>query len=192
MIPQKPGIYKITHTPSGLVYVGSAKNLSSRWSVHKYQLFKGRHHSRLLQRFWDKYGESQFTYCVVELVGDLKDLLSREQAWIDATDCVSRGFNSNPTAGSSIGRRFSPETLSKMSENRKGRLHTPEAKEKMSMARKGKKLSHEHAANVKAAILRRAPPSDESRQKMSASAIKRCASGRGRDQETGRFSGESA
>src|SRR5690606_34420785 len=51
------GIYEIHCTKSGRRYVGSAVNFSARWRLHYTQLCAGKHHSRHLQRAWNKYGE---------------------------------------------------------------------------------------------------------------------------------------
>jgi group I intron endonuclease len=44
----KPGIYKITNTMNGRVYIGQAKELKSRWNDYRRQLPTGKGHNRFL------------------------------------------------------------------------------------------------------------------------------------------------
>lgn len=167
VIPKLPGIYKIENFVNGRVYAGSAVNLNNRWAVHRHSLERGKHHSIKLQRAWKKHGAGSFSFSVIELVDDKNVLIEREQFWLDALRCAKIGYNVLPVAGSSAGRKFKPETLQKMSEQRKGRLHTDETKAKMSASRKGKKKTPEHRAKIgesqKGKII-----SAETREKMSA------------------------
>ena len=51
------GVYAIVHLGSGKKDVGSAaKCFARRWRKHLQDLKNGTHHSRLLQRAFDKYG----------------------------------------------------------------------------------------------------------------------------------------
>jgi group I intron endonuclease len=80
------GIYKILNKINGKYYVGSAKNIYDRWSDHKKDLKKSRHHNRHLQRAWDKYGKENFELVVVETCVP-EALLDREQEHL--TRCKS-------------------------------------------------------------------------------------------------------
>lgn len=75
------GIYKITNTVNGKIYVGSSKVLEERWSRHVRELKQNIHHNIHLQRAWNKYGEENFSFDVLEVVES--DLLVKEQYWID-------------------------------------------------------------------------------------------------------------
>lgn len=103
---EKPGIYAIRHLDSARVYVGSASNLSKRWSRHRRDLRSGLHRNAHLQSAWDKYGEYAFEFVVLELTDHLD---VREQHWIDALDSFDNGFNLCPTARSSRGRKWSED-----------------------------------------------------------------------------------
>jgi hypothetical protein len=100
-IPKTSGIYRILCTPTGQFYVGSAVNLHARWHRHRRSLRNGTHHSVYLQRAWNRHGEANFEFTVLEKAGP-DALLSREQAWLDSTGCARRavGFNIYPQAGS--------------------------------------------------------------------------------------------
>jgi group I intron endonuclease len=111
------GVYQILCVPTGKVYVGSASNLRIRWREHRWTLNRGTHHSQYLQRAWNKYGETEFVFSVLELVPP-ELLLEAEQQWINATHCYERdcGFNICPTAGSVLGIKRSDATRQRMSE----------------------------------------------------------------------------
>lgn len=84
-----PGIYLITNRLDGTVYVGQARKISSRWSVHRHHLENGTHHCRRLQRAWTKEGASAFTFSVaVDLsttpVNKLAAALTLEEARVFA------------------------------------------------------------------------------------------------------------
>lgn len=46
----KSGIYKIINVVNNKLYIGSAVNISGRFSTHKNQLKNEKHHSIVLQR----------------------------------------------------------------------------------------------------------------------------------------------
>lgn len=143
------GIYEIVNTVNEKQYVGSAVDLSGRFRQHKFMLRHGKHSNIHLQRAWNKHGALSFVFSVIEYVAE-KNLLSREQYWMDAYGVVSEGYNISPTAGSNLGRTWSEETRRKSSIARKGmfsgkdnpfhgKKHTQESKDKMSRALKGHK-----------------------------------------------------
>jgi group I intron endonuclease len=138
-------IYLIKNIVNNKVYVGSAVNISKRWSRHKKDLAKGKHHSCLLQRAWDKYGEQNFKFEVIEEVLNPQHLVSYEQVYLDYYKSYEsdRGYNICKIAGSPYGLKHTKEAKKKMSEANKGRKHNEETKQKISEAHTGKKLSEE-------------------------------------------------
>lgn len=60
------GVYKITNLVNGKIYVGSSKDIESRWKQHRDKLNKGTHDNPHLQRAWGKYGEDNFKFEVIE------------------------------------------------------------------------------------------------------------------------------
>lgn len=101
---EAPGIYKITNLLNGKVYVGSAANISKRWSRHRKDLEGREHRNKKLQAAFNKYGASAFEFSLLEKTSDL---LEREQFWIDALRAFSEGYNLCPMARSSRGRTYS-------------------------------------------------------------------------------------
>lgn len=110
------GIYKITNRTTKKIYIGSATNFCRRWSAHYSLLRRNKHENEYLQNAWNKYGENDFVFEILEYVEDKKELLSREQYWLDFTRCYDRkiGFNIDTIAGNSLGRKTSHKTKEKL------------------------------------------------------------------------------
>jgi hypothetical protein len=101
MLPRSSGVYQILCIPTGKIYIGSTVDLRKRWNSHRRSLHQNKHPNIYLQRAWDRYGEANFMFSVLELV-DTSELLRTEQAWLDKTKCADRntGFNICTVAGS--------------------------------------------------------------------------------------------
>lgn len=149
------GIYQITCTANLVVYIGSAINLPTRWSMHRYQLRNGKHASRRLQRAWNKYGEGAFVFDVL-LVCCKEELIEREQ---DALDQIGEFvgwrnmFNTLRIAGSSFGYKHSEVTRAKMTafQQSRGPL-SEETRQRIALAHTGAKRSTEACARISAGI----------------------------------------
>ena len=108
-IPQTSGIYNIVCVPTGKIYIGSAVNLRRRRHEHWTALRCNKHSNRYLQRAWDKYGETAFSFEVVELILSAF-LLDREQYWLDKLKPYrSKGFNISATSNSPMGVKHTDE-----------------------------------------------------------------------------------
>jgi group I intron endonuclease len=133
------GIYQIRNITNDKIYIGSAVNIKNRWKTHKSDLNLNKHHSPYLQRAWDKHGVENFEFGVLELVDSKENLLTREQFWMDKTNCYDPkiGYNLSKYAGSRLGVKATEETKKKMSIINKGNKyslghkHTEETKQKM-------------------------------------------------------------
>jgi group I intron endonuclease len=109
-LPHAPGVYRIICLPSKKVYIGSTSDLARRWPEHRKELRGNRHPNAHLQSAWNKYGESQFQYEVIEII--LASFVTeREQYWIDRTKCSDRryGFNKAPVADPPSGYHLSDD-----------------------------------------------------------------------------------
>lgn len=149
-IPRVSGIYKITCILTGKFYIGSSVNIGQRWAVHKATLRSNTHVNPHLQSAWNKYGESNFIFEIVEYVMPWS-LVDREQFWLDHLKPYNRelGFNIGFGADAAMrGQKHTPEHCAKISETEKGRKFTPEHCAKISQAMRGKKLSEEHKAKL--------------------------------------------
>jgi len=94
------GIYKIENLTNGKEYIGSSNDIPKRWKQHLGMLNKNNHHSIHLQRAWNKYGESNFKFEVLELVHEESLLFEVEQKWMDKIQSYdpSFGYNMSKTA----------------------------------------------------------------------------------------------
>jgi group I intron endonuclease len=134
----RSGIYVIKNLLNNKIYIGSATNFKNRWKAHKSHLSNGKHHSIYLQRAWDKYGEANFLFEILELV-DKDELITVEQSWLDRTKCYEStiGYNMSKFAGSRKGVKATEETKKKMSASQKGNKnslghkHSDVSKQKM-------------------------------------------------------------
>ncbi|MDF2946121.1 MAG: catalytic domain protein [Bacillales bacterium] len=66
------GIYKITNNVNGKILIDSTRNLKTL-NGKKHQLITGTCTNKELQEDWNKYGESSFTFEIVEILQEKKD-----------------------------------------------------------------------------------------------------------------------
>lgn len=113
----KCGIYKILNKLNNKSYIGSAVKISGRWGNHRKRLRENWHHSIYLQRAWNKYGEENFEFIIVEECAK-EILLEREQFYIDT---VKPEYNMSKIAGNCLGFKHSVESNLKKSLNHANR-----------------------------------------------------------------------
>jgi group I intron endonuclease len=88
------GIYRITNVVNRKCYVGRADNIKRRWSVHRCMLNKSKHKNTPLQNAWNKYGEDNFIFEVLEEC--IEDRLQeREFYWVEFFHALDRSFGYN-------------------------------------------------------------------------------------------------
>lgn len=139
----KSGVYRILNTINGKCYIGSAVNIVNRWCEHRKGI-KAKSHSQKLQNAFNKYGEDNFVFSIIERCA-VEELLSREQYWIDHLDSYKNGYNTRPKAESSLCFNHSKQTKKKMSEPRKEMRRSEETKLKISQSH-NERLRKEHEA----------------------------------------------
>lgn len=145
-------IYKIQSTSNKeKVYIGSAVNFRKRKNIHLHQLRNNRHHSKKLQRHYNKYGENDLEFIILNEC-DPSKLIIREQCYLNI---YKPYFNSVLNASSPLGFRHSDESLEKMrkkhnitketheimSSNARNRKISDETRKKLSISNSGKKQS---------------------------------------------------
>src|SRR6185312_9884206 len=93
-VPRQSGIYEITCLTTGKFYIGSSVDMRHRCAHHRARLNEDNHRNAHLQAAWNKFGEADFRFSVLQLV-DRPELLRAEQEWLDRTNCADRtvGFN---------------------------------------------------------------------------------------------------
>ena len=80
----KKEIYYIKSTTTGRLYVGSTtRGIRQRFSEHLYYLRHGSHHSKHLQRVYDKYGEGDLSMESVYVCTEDENILEVEQRHLD-------------------------------------------------------------------------------------------------------------
>jgi group I intron endonuclease len=134
------GIYKITNTINGKVYIGSAIDIKQRFRTHKHLLKNNKHFNNHLQASWNKHKEYAFTFEVLEyclLVRE--DLINKEQYYIDLLECCNplKGYNKKPHASSSLGIKISAQGRLNMSIGQKGKKQSREAVERRAAKMRG-------------------------------------------------------
>lgn len=161
------GIYAITCTANGRVYIGSSLRIEKRWGEHRQSLRRGCHRNPHIQRAWKKYGESAFEFSVL-IECHAEDLLDMEQSTLDAQKLYGPVFNIGDDCDAPArGRKHTPETRAKISAAARGRKLSPEACANMSMAAMGRVNTPESRAKMSAAHLG-VPRTPETRAKISA------------------------
>lgn len=128
-------VYAIRNTVNNRAYIGSTTNYKSRWHTHRSTLRRGVHHSFILQKAWDKYGEAAFSFEM--LIVCPKDQRIEYETRLMALE----SYNVLRTP--------------KESSVRGGWRHSDEFKIKMSVLNKGKRLTEEHKAKLAAVQLGR-------------------------------------
>ena len=106
------GIYICSCLSNGYSYIGQAQSLSKRKQQHLSSLRNNRHYNLHLQRAWNKYGEDNFSWSVLELC-NIDYLDEREQYWINKYDSFNNGFNQTLGGDGKRGYHESDETKEK-------------------------------------------------------------------------------
>lgn len=134
-------IYKISNIINNKFYIGSTKYFINRRREHIYTLNKKTHRNKYLQRAWDKYGQENFKFEILEENVDKDKLLEREQFYLDTLKPYLEeiGYNLNPTAGSNLGFKMPKEAIEKIRKANTGKKHSEETKKRISEIQIGKK-----------------------------------------------------
>lgn len=88
------GIYKITNIVNSKYYVGSSKDIHKRFEQHVHNLRLNKHCNQKLQHAWNKYGENNFVFEIIEEC-EIQKLYEREQYYLDLNN---NGYNIGRTA----------------------------------------------------------------------------------------------
>jgi len=135
-----PGIYKIENLVNGKLYIGATtRSFMERWSKHKSDLKKQRHGNIHLQRSWDKHGETNFKFEILENINNPSPkLLSEKEEYY--AKLLKSYYNIAPfdrPFSITYGRKLSPEHIEKLRKCQLGRIWTDEERKKLSISLKG-------------------------------------------------------
>jgi group I intron endonuclease len=121
------GVYGIRNKINLKIYIGSSAGpFKLRLGVHKSALRGGCHYNDHLQAAWNKYGETSFEFIIIERCIP-QECVAKEQYWIDTYNSVNpeKGYNLSPTAGSTLGMKFSEEGKANCRERNRKRYSDP-------------------------------------------------------------------
>lgn len=153
------GIYMIKNTVNGKVYIGQSVNIARRWAKHKRELKKNNYHEKQhLQDSWNKYGESNFEFKIIEECQPNATILNeRETYWIGFYDSSNKekGYNKALSGGTTLGIKFSDEIREKMSKSRLGMAFSEEHRKKIGEANRKRVISEQMRRKIAEANRRR-------------------------------------
>ena len=86
------GIYCIKNKVNGKKYIGRSIDIKKRWDSHKYHLRNNRHDNKHLQSSWNKHGEDNFEFILLEKPEE-ECLADREQWYFDNEIDWDRDYN---------------------------------------------------------------------------------------------------
>lgn len=89
------GVYLITNKVNNKTYVGSSKDINRRIKTHKRELAEGSHNNRKLQKDYDKYGDENFEYTILEKDVEHELLTAYEKYWMYKYNSIVmyKGYN---------------------------------------------------------------------------------------------------
>ncbi len=118
-----PCIYSIRNTINNKIYIGSAIGHYRRKGQHYYMLRRNNHFNKHLQSSWNKYGESNFEFKILEFITNINKLETREKHWINKYNSINNtlGYNSRIDCKTNLGLKWSEISKKKFSDSKKGK-----------------------------------------------------------------------
>lgn len=113
------GIYKIENLVNHRMYIGQSHKIKQRWSDHKKLLRKNKNKNHLLQEDWNKYGEQNFSFEILELCSDA-ELDEKERYYIKQNNAFESDGGYNLTIGGISNFDFADSTKAKLAINGTG------------------------------------------------------------------------
>ncbi len=182
----KVGVYAITNRINGHKYIGISVDIRKRFHDHIKDLKGNYHKNGHLQKAWNKYGEENFCFSVLEEC--FKDkLCDKEVIWVNRLKSFAGfklynmcepgnimpsqkgrkypGKNSDKVGKLNpfFGRKHTKETIQKIKNRCKEVFNTPEMKQKIRESHLGNKPSLETREKMRQAQLKRYGKVNENR-----------------------------
>lgn len=108
------GIYCIKNKINNKMYIGQSTQIERRLREHKSLLRNNHYNKRHLQYAWNKYGEENFDFIILEKC-KLEELDEREIYWINFYKTNIREYGYNYESGGHKNKNLSDETKIKIS-----------------------------------------------------------------------------
>ena len=163
------GIYCIENTITNQKYIGQSINIKYRWRKHRSALNTNKHDNAYLQNSWNKYGQDNFKFYVLEMC-DIDQLNEREIYYIEKFNTLDRNYGYNlKTGGQNCSSYCTEEVKQRMSDSIKQSYENSDLRQRRSEITK----QYWEDPNNKARILNENNPmygkhhTDESKKKMS-------------------------
>lgn len=114
MFKRTPCIYKITNLIDRKIYIGqTSRDFEERKRNHLSRLRRGVHDNIYLQSSWNKYGEFNFLFEIIQEC-EIEQLDELERFWISFFDATNKTYGYNFETGGSNNKRLDHETRSKL------------------------------------------------------------------------------
>lgn len=141
-------IYKITHTPTGMSYIGYSGMVERRWKVYR-KLKLGGSYKRKIERAIAKYGIDQFEFTILyQSLHRDHTLDEMEDHFITEFDTLNTGFNMRVGGQWAHTDYQTTEAVkAKISKVVRERMADPSVREKLRAAKLGKTQDPEKVAN---------------------------------------------
>lgn len=141
------GIYAIKNKINNKLYIGKSIDVNVRYySRHRKNLINNNHGNDHLQKSWNKYGEQNFEFYIIEECSEEK-LNEREIYWINYYKSYNNKYGYNMTLGGDGGSLIQ-ESRDKISKKLKGRKLTLEHRKKISKVVRNRKYPPEFGQKI--------------------------------------------
>nr|WP_285845777.1 GIY-YIG nuclease family protein [Metabacillus idriensis] len=109
----------IKNLKNNKIYIGQSIDLDRRIKSHIRDLNKGHHRNQYLQRAWNKYGEKNFSFTILDYC-EISELDNKEKNYIVKFNSLVDHNGYNLDSGGNLNKNFTEVTRKKMSEQRTG------------------------------------------------------------------------
>jgi group I intron endonuclease len=152
------GIYKIKNIVNNKIYIGSTlKSFEYRFNIHVKLLKRNQHENPILQNAWNKYGENNFIFEIIESFDsiNIEELLNLEKYYILKYNSTNKfyGYNICAVGKSRYGTKWSDESKKKRSGSGNPMYGKGYLKQGILNPLFGRALTQQHKDNVSKSLM---------------------------------------